>query len=843
MSADLQPIWSPMDVIYLFYGLAFVLLGLSILLLPKEGISSRLLPSLWLLAVFGITHGLKEWVFLSGSLTGRPGAVAVVETQLLIVSYAFLFEFGRRLTRACESSCRPRPWLARMTSPWVYALVGFGLLAGTALDSIAGLAASARYLLGFPGSLLAAFGLLLCVRNEEPTVKSRLLGLPFHSAAAAFLLYAVFGGLVVKRGGLFPASVLNETSFLSVVGIPVQLFRAFCAAMILVTVAAVLRVYHTEVKRRLRIALEDARSALGAMREAQRHLRQSAMVLEHLPEGVVIADARGRIESVNPAFEKSTGYSRSELVGRTPRMLRSPRHDLPFYRGIWTALRENSRWQGEIWIRRKDDEIHPEWLSINALRDAQERPANYIGILSDVETHHEVKQRLHRLAYYDGLTDLPNRLLFRDRLDLSLAHARRERQRVAVMFIDLDRFKHINDTLGHKTGDQILQAVAERIKRAVREGDTIARIGGDEFTVILPGFVAPSAATHVARKILEALESPFCIAGRELHITASIGISIYPEDGKNGASLTRKADIAMYRAKELGRNHYRLYERRMSVEFRKKVFLENELRRALDRGQMYLVYQPQVDLQTGRMVGVEALARWRHPQLGLVPPATFIPIAEETDLIDRIGQWVLFTACDEIQPWAALQPEALRVSVNVSARQLYRGEFPETVADVLERTSMSPAGLALELTESIMAEHVAAHGAALSSLSEMGVQITIDDFGTGYSSLGYLKRFSVDKLKIDQSFVRDIPKDANDCALASMIIALAHASNMRVTAEGVETADQLEFLREHGCDEIQGFLIGKPVPASALTRMIGPAGGPTREAIRRHLLPVAVPRE
>jgi diguanylate cyclase (GGDEF)-like protein/PAS domain S-box-containing protein len=538
-----------------------------------------------------------------------------------------------------------------------------------------------------------------------------------------------------------------------------------------------------------------------------------------MPEGVVIADARGRIESINQAFESSTGYSRSEVVGKSPWMLRSPRHDPSFYRSILSTLRENGRWQGEVWIRRKDGEVHPEWLSINALCDEPGRVMNYISIFSDVEAHRDVKQRLHHLAYYDGLTDLPNRQLFRDRLDLSLAQARRARHSVAVMFIDLDRFKHVNDTLGHRMGDRILKAVAERVKRTVRESDTVARIGGDEFTVILPELTSPVAASNVARKILQALEPPFSLAGREFCITASIGISIYPADGRDGAALTRKADIAMYQAKKLGRNHYLMYRKQMSADVRRRVVLENELRRALGRGEMYLLYQPQIDLRSGRLVGVEALARWRHPQLGLVPPATFIAIAEETDVIDEIGDWVLLTACRETRPWAAMWPDRFRVAVNVSARQLYRGEFAERVVQVLEQTSMRPDQLALELTASVMAEHFAAHGKTLESLSSLGVQITIDDFGTGYSSLGYLKRFCVDKLKIDQSFVHDIPANANDRALASMIIALAHASNMRVTAEGVETTEQLEFLRQEGCDEIQGFLISEPVPAATLTRM------------------------
>jgi len=385
------------------------------------------------------------------------------------------------------------------------------------------------------------------------------------------------------------------------------------------------------------------------------------------------------------------------------------------------------------------------------------------------------------------------------------------------MFVDLDRFKQINDTMGHKTGDRILQLVAQRIERAVRESDTIARIGGDEFTVILPGIVSSLAAAKVARKILGVLESPLVIEGREFYVTASIGISMYPDDGEDRDTLTRKADIAMYRAKDLGRNTYQVYVEQMSTHMRRRVLLENELRGALERGELYLLYQPLVDLRSGRLVGVEALARWQHPTLGSVPPATFIPIAEETDLIDRIGEWVLRTACRQASSWAAASPDRLRVAVNVSARQLHRKEFADTVAGVLGQTSLPADGLAIELTESVTALHSSIQDNTLRALSDMGVQITIDDFGTGYSSLGYLKRFSVDKLKIDQSFVRDIPTDPNDRALAAMIIAMAHASGMRVTAEGVETDEQLDFLRREGCDEIQGFLVSKPVPAARIS--------------------------
>jgi diguanylate cyclase (GGDEF)-like protein/PAS domain S-box-containing protein len=740
-------------------------------------------------------------------LRDRDPSTGAAGAMLLATSYAFLFEFGRRLTRASAHPFGPGRWLVRGMSPWIFTVPVLGLALGAAVDRSAGLSAAARYFVGFPGALLAAAGLLSCMRAEAEGVGRRRLLVPFGSAAAAFLFYGVLGGLIANRSALFPAGFLNETTFLAVVGLRVQVLRATCAALVLITMATILRVYHAEVRRRLRTALENAQTSLS--------------ILRNLPEGIAIADEHGRIESVNPAFENSTGYRFDEIAGQNARVLRSTHHDQRFYHRIGAALRDTGRWQGEIWLRRKNGEIHPEWLRISALRDTRGRVGHYLAVLSDVETHREVKQRLHRLAYYDALTGLPNRLLFRDRLELTLAQARRAHHGVALMFVDLDRFKRVNDTQGHSRGDRILQAVAERITGAVRDSDTVARVGGDEFTVIVPGLASPLGATRVARKILAALDLPFALEQREFFISASIGIAMYPGDGQDLESLTRKADIAMYCAKELGRNNYRMYTRQMSTHVHRRVVLENELRRAVERGQMYVLYQPQIDLRSGEMVGVEALARWRHPTLGNVPPTTFIAIAEESGMIDTIGEWVLATACRETAAWATAWPRPPRVAVNLSARQLRRREFADRVARILKRSGMLPEGLSLELTESVMAQHSTSRGNALEVLGSMGVQITIDDFGTGYCSLSYLKRFSVDKLKIDRSFIRDLPSNPNDRALASMIIAMAHASGMRVTAEGVETDGQMNFLRSQGCDEVQGFLLSEPVPAASVALMTG----------------------
>jgi diguanylate cyclase (GGDEF)-like protein/PAS domain S-box-containing protein len=564
------------------------------------------------------------------------------------------------------------------------------------------------------------------------------------------------------------------------------------------------------------VAFQD----ISERRAAEEQQRLAAMVLETMTEAVIVTDAERRIVSVNRAFARNTGYSPDELLGRTPAILKSGHHDQEFHRTMWETLRRTGQWQGEIWNRRRNGEIYPEWLMIHAVRDAEERVIRYVGVYSDVNRHEEVQRRLHRLAFYDGLTGLPNRELFGDRLRLALAQAHRKNEKVGVMFMDLDRFKDINDTLGHGVGDRLLQLVAERLKSTLREGDTIARIGGDEFTAILSGMRAPSDAVNVCEKTLKELERPAVLEGRSFSVTCSIGVSVFPDDGEDQDTLMKKADIAMYRAKDLGRNTYQLYTLDMSARIHQRLDLESDLRDGLEKGDLYMVYQPQADIRSGRLAGVEALARWRHPRLGDIPPATFIPIAEETGLIGRLGEWGMRTACRAATQWAEAGGRPLRVAVNLSAHQLRQKGLPELVANVVADSGFRTDCLALELTESALIENSEANVATLRALIGMGVQIAIDDFGTGYSSLSYLRRFSVDTLKIDRSFVKDIPENASDRALATMIIAVAHASNIKVIAEGVERHEQLRFLRDEGCDEIQGFLFSEPVSAEQITRMI-----------------------
>ncbi|ARU60153.1 hypothetical protein CBW65_03090 [Tumebacillus avium] len=438
------------------------------------------------------------------------------------------------------------------------------------------------------------------------------------------------------------------------------------------------------------------------------------------------------------------------------------------------------------------------------------------GIMVDITARKLAEERLQHIAYFDVLTSMPNRTLFEDRLSLEMARSRRQSQTLAVLLLDLDRFKYINDTLGHAVGDELIRAVAERLQTCVREGDTVSRIGGDEFTLILPDLRSPQDAVSVARMILQRMTAPFVIEQNELFATCSIGISFFPDDGADLSTLMKNAESAMYRAKERGRNNYQLYTTSMNEDAMQKLSLERYLRKALGLDEFVLFYQPQVNVQSGEIFGVEALLRWKHPTLGMVSPASFIPLAEETGLIVPIGEWVLRTACEQIKSWHAAGYGHLTVAVNLSARQFQQEDLVEMVQRVLEETSVEPRFLELEITESVTMHNVERAIVILNELKNLGIRISLDDFGTGYSSLSYLKHFPIHTLKIDQSFVRDITTDADDAAIATSVIALAHSLNLQVVAEGVETEEHLRYLAARGCVEMQGYHFSRPLPAQEI---------------------------
>jgi len=555
-------------------------------------------------------------------------------------------------------------------------------------------------------------------------------------------------------------------------------------------------------------------------KQAEQQLRLAAQVFESSHEAIFITDAQNNIVSVNQAFIDITGYGRAEAIGQSPGLLKSGRHDAEFFRSMMNSIHHSGNWQGEIWNKRKNGEIYPAWMAISSVRNKQGGITHYVAIYSDISELKRNESQLERQANYDGLTGLANRNLFQDRLNQALIFSRRHDCGLAVLFIDLDNFKNINDSLGHDAGDALLIQVASRLTGSVREGDTVARQGGDEFVLLLSEIRAEDNVSAITQKLLKALSAPFDIGGRELHITCSIGIASYPKDGEDNQTLLKNADAAMYRAKELGRNNAQYYAAEMNVRAMERLMLENSLYHALERNEFLLNYQPQVDLRTGEIVGMEALVRWQHPDLGLVSPARFIPVAEDSGLIVPLGEWVLRTACAQNKAWQRAGLKPISVAVNLSARQFRQPNLVEMVAGILSETGLDPTHLDLEVTESLVMQNVEATIVTLGRLKAMGIKLSIDDFGTGYSSLNYLKRFPIHTLKIDQTFVRDITTDPSDAAIAKTIIAMAHELGLMVIAEGVETEEQKSFLRLHRCDEMQGYLFSRPVPAAEFENLL-----------------------
>ncbi len=550
---------------------------------------------------------------------------------------------------------------------------------------------------------------------------------------------------------------------------------------------------------------------ITALKVAEKRLHLSAKVFDNSGEGIMITDADTRIIAVNRAFSEMTGYSEAELVGKNPNIFASGRHDPEFYREMWNSVNKDGYWQGEVWDRHKSWRIYPKWMTITAVRDAFGELTNYIAISTDITERKEAEKHINLLAYYDVLTGLPNRTLLHDRLEQMLAAAHRDTHQFALMFIDLDRFKYVNDSMGHATGDKLLQTVAQRLLKCVREGDTVSRIGGDEFIVLLRETDAEGAA-HVAGKILDALVVACDIEGTQISTYASIGISIYPDHANDANTLIKNADLAMYRAKDGGRNNFQFYSPEMNQRADRLFSMEKDLRLALEREEFVLYYQPQLDWASGKVCGAEALLRWKHPEKGFISPAEFIPVAEETGQIIELGEWVLRTACAQLSAWRQQGMPVFPISVNFSIRQLRQPDLAQMVAAVLEEMRLQPNDLELELTEGIMMDDTEEAMTFLTQMHELGVRLSIDDFGTGFSSLSYLKNLPLDRLKIDQSFVRDIETDVSDAAIVHSIISLGHRLKLSVIAEGVESLEQLDFLRVRGCDEMQGYYFSRPLP-------------------------------
>jgi diguanylate cyclase (GGDEF)-like protein/PAS domain S-box-containing protein len=554
---------------------------------------------------------------------------------------------------------------------------------------------------------------------------------------------------------------------------------------------------------------------------ADDELHLAASVFESSLNGVIITDARARIIKTNRAFSRIFGYSCEEVVGKPTNFLKSDKHDDAFFSQLWTTLLQEGQWQGEIWDRRKDGGLIPLWQNISAVRDRQGNIKHYIGVFYDLSDQKRSAAHIHHLAYYDALTELPNRQLFNDRCVEALQRSCVDGKLLAILFLDLDRFKYVNDTLGHPIGDELLRAVAHRLTGSLRHTDTVARLGGDEFIVLLQELKSRDDARHVAHKLIAALSQPFFVQGHKLDIGASIGAACFPVDGDDATTLIKNADLALYQAKDEGRGTFCFYESRLTDKAKERRFLEGELRAAFERDELSVYYQPLYDLACGKLIGAEALLRWRHDARGWISPASFIPVAEETGLIVQFGEWVLRTACRQTRIWQDSSQCLLRIAVNLSGVQIERSDIVGIVERTLDETGLPPESLELEITETYVMRQAQRSARILKGLRALGVSLAIDDFGTGQSSLAYLQRLPVNKLKVDRSFVTDILRSESDSAIARAIIALGHTLHLKVLAEGIETAEQAEFLRELKCEEGQGFYFGRPMDAVSFEMLLG----------------------
>ena len=562
---------------------------------------------------------------------------------------------------------------------------------------------------------------------------------------------------------------------------------------------------------------------LKHQRQDRERLRQAAVVFDCTREGVLVTDCRGTIVHVNRALVEITGYTAAEVLGHRPNMFKSGRHGPEFYQAVFKSLQESGDWNGEIWNRRKDGEVYPQWQTVRAITDGKGQVTHYVAVFTDISAIKKSQTELTRLAHHDALTDLPNRLLFTDRTEQALASALRHSSGCALLMIDLDHFKIVNDSLGHNIGDLLLKRVADRLQRLFGKGFTVARLGGDEFAVLVDNCPRTAEAALAAQQVLEVMKGVFEVEKHQLFISASVGISVFPRDALNAEQLLRNADSALYKAKKAGREGYAVYTEELTTHAQYRVEVANDLRRALEQQELRVYYQPVHDLKTCQLIGVEALVRWQHPVRGLISPGEFIPIAERTGLIAEIDAWVLEQACWQMGQWQSAGVELSFVAVNISSRLFARPELFTLVSTVLADTGLDPALLELEVTESAVMDDSQAALEQMHRLRTLGLRLAIDDFGTGFSSLLRLKQLPVQKLKIDQGFVAGLPADNDDVAIVRAVIALSQSMGLAVQAEGIEHVEQAQLLLDLTCDLGQGYWFGRPMPASELDWQRAPA--------------------
>ncbi len=579
-----------------------------------------------------------------------------------------------------------------------------------------------------------------------------------------------------------------------------------------------LRKTHEELELRVEERTRELTQEIGERRLAEDKLRLAGKVIENLSEAVVIVDTDFKATTINPAYSEITGYAKKDVIGKLPSFHADICKDDALLAQMRKDIEKKGRWEGEFWSKRKNGEDYANHLSVTAITDENGEINRYAVLISDITERKRAEKRIHYQANYDALTGLPNRALFLDRLGQALPSMTRTNKKLGLLFIDLDGFKTINDTHGHDIGDLLLKEVSERLMDCVRKGDTVARLGSDEFTIIMPNLTDPRHAPLIGQRALDTLSEPFNLKGDETFISGSIGIAIFPDDATDTNGLIKNADAAMYRAKERGKANYQFFTDDLNEEVRERLILKNGLNKALKSGEFHLLYQPKVEIESGHITGVEALMRWNSPSLGLVSPVRFIPILEETGQVVEVGEWAIMTACKQHLEWCKAGLPPLRIAVNLSARQLRDTSFVSAVERILKETGIGPSALEIEITESMLMSDSENVVNSLGQLHDMGIHIAMDDFGTGYSSLSYLKRFPIDTIKIDQSFVADITTSTDDAEIIKTIISMGQTLNRKVVAEGVETKEQLSMLGDYHCDEIQGYFISRPLPAEQLTK-------------------------